>query len=615
MTITRRDFLNGSALAIAAGLTPAVQIAAEPSRYPPALTGLRGQHPRLLRGGACAGARRPALCRRRRANHRALRSGRGRRRIERPVSGVVLPPRAADRPRPHPRQPRRLRRPRQAQRVHHRRSADHRLRRQPVAAVAQFAVRTGRQKSAARARRRHRRFETAFERTLYPRSACRAACSSRARRSARDALVAGEPARSRRRRDRAAAEQCAAARGIRRRFSDVRRRARRNCWSSTPARAIRSPGKRTPEKLALLNRTSYRDYLTKVCGCSEEVANCFQGRTLGFFGLGCDAVPAAERANSVIRASPASSWHATAMRRGASPTSTTSPTATPRWRGSWCGRSFRPSRRAHHGRRGRGGVRLQPARPAGARCPRPARLDLRRRANRRRGVRVGYVRAASRTGRGAARGARLLSHGGAAHHARDAAAAARGACKERQDADRLHQRAGPQLARVHRAEGQQHLCPDVVPPPGVARLPGEPRRLSPSERSRRADRAAPCPCPGRAEPGPRCARPVSHRPAQALRDDIRRFRGSHPRRPRPHAGPGRLFQRRDIAAITVNRWPHGYSYVANSLYDPDDYEETVLAAARARCGNVAIANTDSGGDAWVHYAIEQAERAVGELLG
>ena len=44
-SISRRDFLNGVALSIAAGLTPAAQIAAEPARYPPALTGLRGQHP------------------------------------------------------------------------------------------------------------------------------------------------------------------------------------------------------------------------------------------------------------------------------------------------------------------------------------------------------------------------------------------------------------------------------------------------------------------------------------------------------------------------------------------------------------------------------------------
>ena len=45
-------------------------------------------------------------------------------------------------------------------------------------------------------------------------------------------------------------------------------------------------------------------------------------------------------------------------------------------------------------------------------------------------------------------------------------------------------------------------------------------------------------------------------------------------------GPGGFSSARDIAAITVNRWPHGYSYVANSLFDPDDYDDTVLKAAR-----------------------------------
>ena len=44
MSITRRDFLNGVALTVAAGLTPAAQLAAQPARYPPALLGLRGQH-------------------------------------------------------------------------------------------------------------------------------------------------------------------------------------------------------------------------------------------------------------------------------------------------------------------------------------------------------------------------------------------------------------------------------------------------------------------------------------------------------------------------------------------------------------------------------------------
>ncbi len=79
-------------------------------------------------------------------------------------------------------------------------------------------------------------------------------------------------------------------------------------------------------------------------------------------------------------------------------------------------------------------------------------------------------------------------------------------------------------------------------------------------------------------------------------------------------GPGGFSSARDIAAITVNRWSHGYSYVANSLFDGDDYDE-VLARARQKLGRVAIANTDAGGDAYAHLAIDQAARAVRELVG
>lgn len=48
MTIKRRDFLNGAALAVGAGLLPwqLVRAAqAQQAGYPPALTGLRGSHP------------------------------------------------------------------------------------------------------------------------------------------------------------------------------------------------------------------------------------------------------------------------------------------------------------------------------------------------------------------------------------------------------------------------------------------------------------------------------------------------------------------------------------------------------------------------------------------
>jgi spermidine dehydrogenase len=74
-------------------------------------------------------------------------------------------------------------------------------------------------------------------------------------------------------------------------------------------------------------------------------------------------------------------------------------------------------------------------------------------------------------------------------------------------------------------------------------------------------------------------------------------------------GPGEFSSDRDIAAITVNRWPHGYGYVANSLFDPDDYAKTVELARRP-FGRIAIANSDSGGDAYAHLAIDAAARAV-----
>ena len=50
----------------------------------------------------------------------------------------------------------------------------------------------------------------------------------------------------------------------------------------------------------------------------------------------------------------------------------------------------------------------------------------------------------------------------------------------------------------------------------------------------------------------------------------------------------------------------------NSLFDGEDYDKTV-ALARQKAGRVAIANSDAGGDAYAHLAIDQAARAVREL--
>lgn len=72
-------------------------------------------------------------------------------------------------------------------------------------------------------------------------------------------------------------------------------------------------------------------------------------------------------------------------------------------------------------------------------------------------------------------------------------------------------------------------------------------------------------------------------------------------------------EERDIAAITVNRWPHGYSYYFNSLFDESKETESTIELARQPCGNVTIANSDSGWDAMTQTAIDQGWRAVNEL--
>jgi spermidine dehydrogenase len=71
---------------------------------------------------------------------------------------------------------------------------------------------------------------------------------------------------------------------------------------------------------------------------------------------------------------------------------------------------------------------------------------------------------------------------------------------------------------------------------------------------------------------------------------------------------------RDIEGITVNRWAHGYAFTPNALFDPDwKEEEKPWVIGRKRFRNIAIANSDAGADAYTNVAIDQAHRAVGEL--
>ena len=78
--------------------------------------------------------------------------------------------------------------------------------------------------------------------------------------------------------------------------------------------------------------------------------------------------------------------------------------------------------------------------------------------------------------------------------------------------------------------------------------------------------------------------------------------------------PGGFDPARDIQAITVNRWPHGYAYEYNSLYDPDwpeDQQPCVIG--RQPFGRISIANSDAEAFAYTNAAIDQAYRAVKEV--
>ncbi len=74
---------------------------------------------------------------------------------------------------------------------------------------------------------------------------------------------------------------------------------------------------------------------------------------------------------------------------------------------------------------------------------------------------------------------------------------------------------------------------------------------------------------------------------------------------------------RDIEAITVNRWAHGYSRGYNTLFDTvykDRQDERYPhVQARQPFGRITIANCDANASAWLPAAIEQAHRAVSEL--
>jgi spermidine dehydrogenase len=73
---------------------------------------------------------------------------------------------------------------------------------------------------------------------------------------------------------------------------------------------------------------------------------------------------------------------------------------------------------------------------------------------------------------------------------------------------------------------------------------------------------------------------------------------------------------RDVHAITVNRWSHGYAYNPDLIWEPeyasDDAKPWVIG--RQPYGRITIANSDSGARADTNTAITQGYRAVMETM-
>jgi spermidine dehydrogenase len=74
--------------------------------------------------------------------------------------------------------------------------------------------------------------------------------------------------------------------------------------------------------------------------------------------------------------------------------------------------------------------------------------------------------------------------------------------------------------------------------------------------------------------------------------------------------------KRDIVAITVNRWPHGYAYEYNPLFEPlgRPSSERPCVIGRKPFGRITIANSDSDGHAYTNIAIDQGYRAIQETM-
>jgi spermidine dehydrogenase len=609
-SITRRDFLNGTALAIASGLTPAAQIAADPAYYPPALTGMRGQHPgsfevahAFARQGQRFGVDQAAV----EESYDLVVVGGG-------ISGLAAA-------------------------YFYRRAAGSKARilildnhddfgghakRNEFTIGGRTLIGYGGSQSIQSPKTLwssvakdllHElgvdvdRFETAFDRSFYRSLGLSRGIFFDREAFGRNALVSDDATLAEGAEASAARENFFSAAPI----SDASKKQLLSLYD-----AERDPlaGKSVTEKLRILRTTSYRDYLMRICGCSAEAANCLQGRTLGFFGLGCDAVPAFD-----VRSFGYPGFNGLGLPADDHP----------EWREPYIyhfpdgnaslarllARKLVPALASggtmddivladfHYNQLDRDGsdvrIRLN-----------STVIDVRQTHD---AVDIGYVRA-GRAHRATAKQAVLACfHMMIPYLMPDLPAAQRQALAQNVKTPLVYVNV---LTRNWKAWVALKVSAISSPMAFFSQAALDfPVSMGGYRHSQNPEQPIVvhlAHVPGAPNSGLDARTQFHIGQAKLLAMTFADFEGRIRGQLDRMLGPGGFDSGRDIAAITVNRWPHGYSYVENSLFDGEDYDDRVLKVARQRFGRVAIANTDAAGDAYAHLAIDQAARAVRELL-
>ena len=112
-----------------------------------------------------------------------------------------------------------------------------------------------------------------------------------------------------------------------------------------------------------------------------------------------------------------------------------------------------------------------------------------------------------------------------------------------------------------------------------------------------------------------------NRPRRSAERELRDVRAEHSRSAGAEcSAKGGFDPARDIVAITVNRWPHGYAYTYNPLVRSDgvglhvERPASLRRRRASRIGLITIANSDAAASPHTDAAMLEAHRAVQEVL-